>query len=48
MNRNWREVKAEKATCDRAAGRDVEAARAQARETTEAYLAEPPRRPNVP
>ncbi|AXB43626.1 XRE family transcriptional regulator [Amycolatopsis albispora] len=38
MSRSWREVKAEKEERDRAAGRDVEEARASARETTDAYL----------
>ncbi|MBN6038588.1 helix-turn-helix domain-containing protein [Amycolatopsis sp. 195334CR] len=38
MSRSWREVKAEKNARDRAAGRDVEAARARAKEVTEAHL----------
>ncbi|SEF29364.1 Helix-turn-helix domain-containing protein [Amycolatopsis pretoriensis] len=38
MSRTWKAVKADKAAVDRAAGRDVEAARAAAREATEAYV----------
>ena len=38
MSRTWKEVKADKAAADREAGRDVDAARAAAREATEAYV----------
>jgi DNA-binding XRE family transcriptional regulator len=36
--RSWKEVKAEKEAIDRAAGRDVDAARAKAHTRTEAYI----------
>ncbi|MFI9452810.1 helix-turn-helix domain-containing protein [Amycolatopsis sp. NPDC052450] len=38
MGRSWKEVKAEKLAADREAGRDVEVARAEAREATQAYV----------
>lgn len=38
MGRSWKEVKAEKLAADRDAGRDVGAARAEAREATQAYI----------
>jgi DNA-binding XRE family transcriptional regulator len=38
MSRSWKEVKADKLAIDRESGRDVEAARADAREATQAYV----------
>jgi predicted XRE-type DNA-binding protein len=38
MTRSWRDVKADKERRDRAAGRDVEAAREEARRATNAYI----------
>ncbi|WP_439384144.1 helix-turn-helix domain-containing protein [Amycolatopsis lexingtonensis] len=38
MSRSWKDVKADKAALDRGTGRDVESARAAAREATEAYV----------
>jgi predicted XRE-type DNA-binding protein len=38
MARSWQDVKADKERSDLAAGRDVEAARAQARDRTESYV----------
>ncbi|WP_410615669.1 helix-turn-helix domain-containing protein [Amycolatopsis sp. lyj-109] len=38
MSRSWKEVKADKAAVDRETGGDIGAARAAAREVTEAYV----------
>jgi predicted XRE-type DNA-binding protein len=38
MGRSWKDVKADKERIDRAAGRDVEAARAAAADRTDAYV----------
>jgi predicted transcriptional regulator len=38
MGRSWKEVKTDKLVADREAGRDVDAARAAAREVTQAYI----------